>query len=83
MAIAELKKRLLSFEHQSQPPLEAFPDGPLKFIRQRGVRAGRNLPDRLPDRAAVVIKPVSALSLCKTGIFAEKAADFRRFPVST
>lgn len=31
-------------------------------------------------RAAVVIKPVSADSLRKTGIFADKAGDFRRFP---
>ena len=31
-------------------------------------------------RAAVVIKPVSADSLPKTGIFADKAGDFRRFP---
>ncbi len=29
--------------------------------------------------AAVVIKPVSANNLCKTGIFAEKARDFRQF----
>jgi hypothetical protein len=33
-------------------------------------------------RAAVVIKPVSANSLSKTGIFAEKAGDFRPFPPS-
>jgi hypothetical protein len=32
------------------------------------------------DRAAVVIEPVSATSLRKTGIFADKAGDFRRFP---
>jgi hypothetical protein len=31
-------------------------------------------------RAAVVIKTVSADSLRKTGIFADKAGDFRRFP---
>jgi hypothetical protein len=31
-------------------------------------------------RAAVVIKPVSYNSLRKTGIFAERAGDFRRFP---
>jgi len=31
-------------------------------------------------RAAVVIKPVSADSLRKTGIFADKAGDFRQFP---
>src|SRR5450631_787905 len=31
-------------------------------------------------RAAVVIKPVSSGSLRKTGIFADKAGDFRRFP---
>ena len=31
-------------------------------------------------RAAVVIKPVSADSLRKTGIFADKAGDFRPFP---
>jgi hypothetical protein len=31
-------------------------------------------------RAAVVIKPASAQSLSKTGIFAERARDFRRFP---
>jgi hypothetical protein len=31
-------------------------------------------------RAAVVIKPVSADSLRKTGIFADKGGDFRRFP---
>jgi len=30
--------------------------------------------------AAVVIEPVSAHILPKTGIFAEKAGDFRRFP---
>ncbi len=30
-------------------------------------------------RAAVVIKPVSADSLRKTGIFPDKAGDFRRF----
>jgi hypothetical protein len=33
-------------------------------------------------RAAVEIKPISADSLRKTGIFAEKAGDFRRFPPS-
>jgi hypothetical protein len=32
------------------------------------------------SRAAVVIGPISARSLCKTGIFADKAGDFRRFP---
>ena len=42
-----------------------------------GERSGS---DRVPDRAAVVIKPVSTHSLSKTGIFAEKAGDFRRFP---
>jgi hypothetical protein len=31
-------------------------------------------------RAAVVMKIVSADSLRKTGIFADKAGDFRRFP---
>ncbi len=31
-------------------------------------------------RAAVVIKPVSADSLRKMGIFADKGGDFRRFP---
>ena len=31
-------------------------------------------------RSAVVIKPVSAHSLSKTGIFAEVAGDFRQFP---
>jgi hypothetical protein len=31
-------------------------------------------------RAAVLIEPVSADSLPKTGIFAEKVGDFRRFP---
>ena len=38
---------------------------------------------RLSDclaQAAVVIEPVSADSLRKTGIFADKAGDFRRFP---
>ena len=34
-----------------------------------------------PSRAAVVIKPVSADSLRRTGIFADKAGDFRRFPL--
>src|SRR5882762_6840720 len=47
------------------------------------------LPHRRPSRrwivtlqlrAAVVIKPVSDNSLRKTGIFAERAGDFRRFP---
>jgi Transposase len=42
------------------------------------VNAGRLV--ALRPRAAVVIKPVSARSLSKTGIFAEKAGDFRRFP---
>jgi hypothetical protein len=32
------------------------------------------------SRAAVVIEPVSADSLRETGIFADKARDFRRFP---
>ena len=31
-------------------------------------------------RAAVVIEPVSGDSLRKTGVFADKAGDFRRFP---
>jgi len=29
--------------------------------------------------AAVVIEPVSADSLCKTGIFADRAGDYRQF----
>jgi len=32
------------------------------------------------DRAAVLIEPVAADSLSKTGIFAKTAGDFRRFP---
>ena len=42
--------------------------------------AYRKLPDFNRPRAAVVIEPVSADSLRKTGIFAVKAGDFRRFP---
>ena len=35
---------------------------------------------RTATRAAVLIKPVSADSLPKTGIFAETAGDFQPFP---
>src|SRR3954452_11391238 len=33
----------------------------------------------MPPQAAVVIEPVSANNLCKTGVFAERAGDFRQF----
>jgi hypothetical protein len=39
-----------------------------------------SVPISLPSPAAVVIKPVSADSLRKTGIFADKAGDFWQIP---
>jgi hypothetical protein len=49
----------------------------------RTIRSPSGGVNRLPLSAAVVIKLISAHSLCKTGIFAEKAGDFWRFPPQT
>ena len=46
----------------------------------RVVGAGELVQAKCQGRAAVVIKPVSADSLRKTGICADKAGDFRQFP---
>jgi hypothetical protein len=35
--------------------------------------------NRVLPRAAVVIEPVSGENLCKTGISADRAGDFRQF----
>ena len=46
----------------------------------RAVGAGELARAECHGRAAVVIEPVSAESLRKTGIFPDEAGDFRRFP---
>jgi hypothetical protein len=69
--------RILS---DTMPPLGSSSTTPLVAA---SAATGRSLAVRQIDcrpRAAVVMKIVSADSLRKTGIFADKAGDFRRFP---
>jgi hypothetical protein len=55
------------------------PAVPAKVSRLRVVEIGDQAGTECQGRAAVLIEPVSANSLCKTGIFRERAGDFPPF----